>query len=299
MRKTALLVIAGALCLGLTGVSLAEVTTGCLTNWFDYESDAGFATAEQAVEAADIAAPATLDEGTTELGGDTVVNVSGDEDGFVLDSYVVCETDTILALGAAFAHDTGDHNPATYFNNDNDHAGLEVWPGGNPSIVGHFAANKGDNARTAARRGFDRWEDGTATVNYSVGAEVGASQVDWNNCNTWDNEIRWNQEVGLNGSVARGGACWNGQGELYTFAIAFDDDPSWHTGTGAPGAGEHDVEGFAAHEFGHVIGWDDHWSGGGCNNPDRPTMCGTAAPGGDNQRTLEPDDIHTAEAAYD
>lgn len=282
---------------------MLERVTSCNASTWLWAEEAGFDTPEKAVEiASDFEAPPSLEEGTTELAGEEVVTVTKTANGYVLDDAVVCETATVAAFGGS----AGAHAAGTFFDADSGIAGLETWPGANPDLTVHFTANMGNNARTAARRGFQTWEDDTATIGFTVGAEHGNTPVDFSNCASFDNEIHWNEPLSGPNILARANGCWNSSGDLYTFTIAYDDSPTWHSGTGTPPTGEFDVESVAAHEWGHAMGFglgagQDHFTDADCGSASRATMCATTPSGanGDIWRSLEPHDIHTTEAAYD
>jgi hypothetical protein len=296
MRSAALAALAISIVTWSIQISFAEVATSCAASVWEWPEGAGEPSPEAAVtDATGFATDSEIEPGTTtEIADGILVVVVETPDGYVLESFVDCESAVVLAFGMP----ASGHAAGNYFNPDSGIAGLETWPGANPNITVHFTANMGNNARTAARRGFQTWEDDTATVGFSVGAEHGNTPVDFGNCSSYDNEVHWNEQIGGN-PLARAGWCWNGSGDIYTFTLAYDGSYNWHTGTGDPGANEYDVESVAAHEWGHAMGFDGHLTDADCGSATRATMCSTTPIASTVWRTLESHDIHTTENAYD
>jgi hypothetical protein len=102
-----------------------------------------------------------------------------------------------------------------------------------------------------------------------------------------------------------------------SFQIVFDPDKSWFKGADYTniGSSQFDVQGVAAHEFGHASGgwWEDFSNEGHFDNQSNPELCGSGAPDSDKhtmcvnsgsgleaslKRSLEPHDVHTFHDAY-
>jgi len=83
------------------------------------------------------------------------------------------------------------------------------------------------------------------------------------------------------------------------WSMSFCDNWTWADGPGSPSGGQVDIQGVAAHEYGHALGLDhaqSNFCGGGCSG--RATMCAAICGSGAQERTLAPDDINGLEAIY-
>ena len=298
MIRKAMVGLAGAaMVVMLGGVAPAEVATDCAAVNVTYPSRAGEATPEAAVEdATALNVPSSLDAGVTVIDVAHAVDVVEVDNGYVLSSYVTCETETV-AGPIANAHAAGN------FYDNGSPSGLETWPGASPSVVLHWTPEVGPSKRTAIRNGFTGWETQANTVSFSVGSEnpnsPAASQVsDCSTAGKVNNEIHY-EEAAHNGALAWTIFCFNAQGNITGFETVFDNDPNWYEGSSATvPTGQYDLTSLGTHEAGHATGWDGHLTDADCGSPTRATMCATTPSGVSHWRTLESHDVHTSEAAY-
>ena len=81
------------------------------------------------------------------------------------------------------------------------------------------------------------------------------------------------------------------------WTMRFCDNWTWADGPGSPSGGQVDIQGVAAHEYGHALGLDhSEFCGGSCSV--NATMCPFICGSGAQERTLAPDDINGLEAIY-
>jgi hypothetical protein len=103
-------------------------------------------------------------------------------------------------------------------------------------------------------------------------------------------------------SGSGGGDVSAGPGTIYNFTIEVDSSrTNWYTGTGDNPDKSDDLWSVASHEFGHVLGFWEHFSSTDpicVNDSSQNTMCPTHFPGTERMRTLGSHDIHTFDAAY-
>lgn len=105
---------------------------------------------------------------------------------------------------------------------------------------------------------------------------------------------------GAGGDVAVASNC--GGGTLTRSSVIFDAAESWYTGSGTPAGWQSDLRSVAAHEFGHVVGfhqhWHDHDTGIDCSTSARETMCSRVPSGTTYMRSIQAHEEHTMENAY-
>lgn len=82
--------------------------------------------------------------------------------------------------------------------------------------------------------------------------------------------------------------------------MSFCESWIWQDGPGVPSGSQIDIQGVAAHEYGHALGLDHSQTANcpnaGCSN--NPTMCAFICGNGNSARTLAQDDINGLNALY-
>lgn len=216
------------------------------------------------------------------------------EDGFLVDRILECSGPAATAL----AHNWGEMFEFASGNNAR-------WADGSrEAIPWSFTSEVGSGAKhDSIVWGSNRWTAVGADLGFDHdhASDGGNYGFDSAGCSQLNNKVHWED---INGNpLGAAKVCTDADNKIYTFAVAFDPDYNWNSGSEDPGPSQADLRWVAAHEFGHAAGYSHHWDDShnhlSCpEDSTKHTMCSTATHGQAWGRTLEIHDVHTFTDAY-
>ena len=212
-----------------------------------------------------------------------------------------------LLPSSASAHAQADYYPTRWLN-----GGTRTWFFDDGFPTG--------NKRARVRDAVAAWNNLNQTLTFTEGASADSGFDYVNSCppTAGVNAIHWRNIPDGQGALGITYTCSIGT-EIYSTNMEFDSSRSWYDGTGdapdgfanqicsLPPGCEWDIWSVAAHEWGHMTGFNGPFADGHfdpasdlCQSSPGPehTMCPTIEIGTERLRTLELHDRHTFENSY-